>query len=308
VAEKPPVYAEYVALVDVVVVSYNSSEHLRAAVEPVSNDTNSRAIVVDNGSSDGSVESVADLPLAIIRSENLGFAYGCNLGWRAGDAPFVLFLNPDATIDRDSVLRLVRVTEVPAVGAAAPKIVHPDGELHYSQRRFPRLRSLYAQALFLHRAFPESDWSDEVIRTPSAYDAPGSPDWVSGACFMVKRETLEELGGLDEGFFMYWEDTDLCRRLRLRGLDVRYEPEAVAIHVGGASGARSGLVPVLAASRIRYSKKHRSRAGVAAERLGIALGALTHMVVARGGIDMRAGHARALRQAVMPRPAVGARA
>ena len=146
-AEKPPVYAEYVALVDVVVVSYNSREHLRAAVEPVSNDTNYHGIVVDNGSSDGSVDSVADLPLTIIRSENLGFAHGCNLGWRAGEAPFVLFLNPDATIDRNSVLRLVRVTEDPAVGAAAPKIVHPDGGLHYSQRRFPRLRSLYAQAL-----------------------------------------------------------------------------------------------------------------------------------------------------------------
>jgi N-acetylglucosaminyl-diphospho-decaprenol L-rhamnosyltransferase len=297
-----------VALVDVVVVSYNSREHLRAALEPVSNDTSLRGILVDNGSSDGSVESVADLPLTIIRAENLGFAHGCNLGWHSGDAPFVLFLNPDAVIDGDSVLRLVRVTEDPAVGAAAPKIVHPDGELHYSQRRFPRLRSLYAQALFLHRLFPRSGWSDEVIRLPEAYEAPGSPDWVSGACFMVRRETLEQLGGLDEGFFMYWEDTDLCRRLRSLGLDVRYEPEAVAVHVGGASGTRSGLVPVLAASRIRYSKKHRSRAGVAAERLGIALGALTHIVVARGGIDMRAGHARALRQAVTPRPMAGARA
>ena len=122
-AEKPPVYAEYVALVDVVVVSYNSREHLRAAVEPVSNDTNYHGIVVDNGSSDGSVDSVADLPLDVIRSENLGFAHGCNLGWRAGEAPFVLFLNPDATIDRNSVLRLVRVTEEPAVGAAAPEVV-----------------------------------------------------------------------------------------------------------------------------------------------------------------------------------------
>jgi N-acetylglucosaminyl-diphospho-decaprenol L-rhamnosyltransferase len=298
-----------VALVDVVVVSYNSRDHLRAAVEPLSAVSDLRAIVVDNGSTDGSVESVSDLPLTIVRSgTNGGFAHGCNLGWRAGEAPFVLFLNPDAAIDPESVLRLVRAVEDSAVGAAAPKIVHPDGELHYSQRRFPRLRSLYAQALFLHRLFPRAGWSDEVIRTQEAYAAPGSPDWVSGACVLVKRPALEELSGLDEGFFMYWEDTDLCRRLRSLGFAVRYEPDAVAVHVGGASGARSELVPVLAASRIRYSRKHRTRLGVAAERAGIALGALTHMVVARGGLDMRAGHARALRQAVARRPIVGARA
>jgi N-acetylglucosaminyl-diphospho-decaprenol L-rhamnosyltransferase len=298
-----------VALADVVVVSYNSRAHLRAAVAPLAEVREFRVIVVDNDSADGSVESVSELPLTIVRSgTNGGFAHGCNLGWRAGEAPFVLFLNPDAAIDPESVLRLVRVVEDPAVGAAAPKILRPDGGLHYSQRRFPRLRSLYAQALFLHRLFPRADWSDEVIRTQEAYAAPGSPDWVSGACVMVKRSALKELDGLDEGFFMYWEDTDLCRRLRTFGFGVRYEPGAVAVHVGGASGARSELVPVLAASRIRYSKKHRTRLGVAAERAGIALGALTHMVVTRGGLDMRAGHARALRQAVTRGPIVGARA
>jgi N-acetylglucosaminyl-diphospho-decaprenol L-rhamnosyltransferase len=297
------------ALVDVVVVSYNSRDHLRAAVAPLSAVSDLRVIVVDNGSADGSVESVSDLPLTILRAgRNGGFAYGCNLGWRAGKAPFVLFLNPDAAIDPESVLRLARVAEDAAVGAAAPKIVRPDGGLHYSQRRFPRLRSLYAQALFLHRLFPRADWSDEVIRTHEAYAAPGSPDWVSGACVLVKRSALDELDGLDDGFFMYWEDTDLCRRLRTLGFGVRYEPEAVAVHVGGASGARSELVPVLAASRILYSKKHRTGLGVAAERTGIALGALTHMIVARGGLDMRAGHARALRQAVARKPIVGARA
>jgi N-acetylglucosaminyl-diphospho-decaprenol L-rhamnosyltransferase len=298
-----------VALVDVVVVSYNSRDHLRAAVEPLTAVADLQVIVVDNASADGSVESVSDLPLTIVRSgTNGGFAHGCNLGWLAGEAPFVLFLNPDASIDARSVLRLVRVVEDPAVGAAAPRIVRPDGGLHFSQRRFPSLRSLYAQALFLHRLFPRARWSDEVIRTQEAYAGPGSPDWVSGACVMVRRSALEQIEGLDEGFFMYWEDADLCRRLRTLGLGVCYEPDAVAVHVGGASQARSELVSVLAASRIRYSKKHRTRLGVVAERAGIALGALTHMVVARGGLDMRAGHARALRQAVAREPIVGARA
>jgi N-acetylglucosaminyl-diphospho-decaprenol L-rhamnosyltransferase len=296
-----------VALVDVVVVSYNSRAHLRACVGPLAVTENLRVVVVDNRSTDGSAESVADLPLEIIAAEtNEGFARGCNIGWRVGEAPFVLFLNPDAAIDPESVLRLARIVDSSQVGAVAPKIVHPDGALHFSQRRFPHLSSLYAQALFLHRIFPHANWSDEVIRTREAYAAPGSPDWVSGACVMVKRSTLEEVNGLDENFFMYWEDTDLCRRLRSHGLEIRYEPAAVAVHVGGASAPRAELLPVLAASRIRYSRKHRTGIGVAAERLGIALGALTHIIISRGGVDVRAGHARALRQAVSKEPVVGA--
>jgi GT2 family glycosyltransferase len=294
---------------DVVVVSYNSRAHLRAAVEPLAAVPELRVIVVDNASTDGSADSVAELPLTLIRSEtNRGFAGGCNLGWRAGEAPFVLFLNPDASIEQESIGRLVRVLDDSRVGAAGPKIVRPGGDLHFSQRRFPRLRSLYAQALFLHRLFPRADWSDEVIRAREAYAEPGSPDWVSGACVMVRRSALEALGGFDERFFMYWEDTDLCQRLRTLGLGVRYEPRAVAAHVGGASAPRAELTPVLAASRMLYSRKYRSRAGVAVERLGIALGAITHLLVARGGIAARAGHLRALCLAVARDPFVGARA
>jgi N-acetylglucosaminyl-diphospho-decaprenol L-rhamnosyltransferase len=298
-----------VALVDVVVVSYNSRAHLRACVAPLAEAEDIRVLVVDNCSTDGSVASIADLPVEVIEARtNGGFAHGCNLGWGVGEAPFVLFLNPDAAIDAESIQRLARVVADPHVGAAAPKIVHPDGALHYSQRRFPHLRSLYAQALFLHRLFPRAGWSDEVVRTKESYAAPGSPDWVSGACFMVRRSTLEELNGLDESFFMYWEDTDLCRRLHSLGLEIRFEPTAVAVHVGGASAPRAELLPMLAASRIRYSRKHGKTIGVAAERLGIAFGALTHMVVSRGGLEMRVGHARALRKAISREPAVGARA
>jgi len=298
-----------VGLIDVVVVSYNSRSHLRACVAPLVEADDLRVVVVDNCSTDGSAASIADLPVEVVSAEtNEGFARGCNVGWRVGEAPFVLFLNPDAAIDPDSVRRLARVVEIPSVGAVAPKIVHPDGALHFSQRRFPHLRSLYAQALFLHRLFPRADWSDEVIRMKEAYAAPNSPDWVSGACFMVRRSTLEELDGLDESFFMYWEDTDLCRRLRSLGLEIRFEPTAVAVHVGGASAPRAELLPVLAASRIRYSRKHSTSIGVAAERLGIAFGAVTHMIISSGGLEMRAGHARALRQAISRDPVVGARA
>jgi N-acetylglucosaminyl-diphospho-decaprenol L-rhamnosyltransferase len=281
--------------IDVVVVSYNSRAELRECVEPLAGVDEIHIVVVDNASNDGTLDAVADLPVERIALErNRGFGHGCNVGWRVGRAPYVLFLNPDARIDGGSLGRLVTVLEgTPAAGAAAPRITHVDGTLDYSQRRFPRLRSTYARALFLHRVFPEAPWVDELVRESAAYAEPGSPDWVSGACMLVRRSALEDLGGFDDGFFMYCEDIDLCRRLREAGHDLLFEPAAAVVHEGGASAPRASLLPVLAASRLRYAAKHSSALVATLERLGIALEGLTHVVISRGGRAMRAGHARA---------------
>ena len=196
----------------------------------------------------------------------------------------------------------MRVLEQQAdVGAVAPRIVHSDGELDYSQRRFPRLRSTYARALFLHRVFPAATWTDELVRDPQAHAEPSHPEWVSGACLLVPRSVLEELNGFDEGFFMYCEDIDLCRRLRAAGHSLVYEPQALVAHEGGASAPRASLLPVLAASRIRYATKHRSSLAAFLERGGVALEALTHLVISKGGRPVRAGHARSLLLAVTNR-------
>lgn len=287
--------------VDVVVVAYNSRSHLRAAVEPLTKDDRVAVVVVDNASADGCLETVADLDIRTIRLDrNGGFAHGCNTGLREGEAPYVLFLNPDAVIEPGSVLRLASVLEEePGVGAVAPKIVDSEGRVDISLRRFPRARSTFAQALFLHRFFPRAPWVDEVVREPSMYERPGSPDWVSGACLMLRRTQLEQLGGWDQGFFLYCEDIDLCRRVRATGLQVRFDPSAVAVHEGGASHPRAELLPVLAASRIRYAAKHGGLAASTLERAGVALGAFTHMLVGRGAAARR-GHARALATALRP--------
>jgi N-acetylglucosaminyl-diphospho-decaprenol L-rhamnosyltransferase len=285
--------------VDVVVVSYNSEAHLRGCVEPLAGLPGVSVVVVDSASGDASLERVADLDVDTVPlAENRGFAHGCNAGWRRGSAPYVLFLNPDARIGVDALERLGAVLdENAAVGAVAPRILEADGSLDYSLRRFPRLRTTYAQALFLHRFFPRADWSDEVVRDPSAYKRRWSPDWVSGACLLVRRDALEALGGLDEGFFLYCEDIDLCRRLRNAGYDVRFEPEAEAVHEGGASTPRADLLPVLAASRIRYARKHQPSGVALVERVGVGLGALTHAFVTRGGAAARRGHLRGLARA-----------
>lgn len=286
-------------LVDVVVVSYNSRERLRPCVEPLAGIAGVRVIVVDNASPDASLDAVRDLPLTLIQlARNGGFAHGVNAGWRAGSAPYVLLLNPDARVDGHSLGALVRVLEQePSVGAVAPRIVRTDGSLDYSQRRYPRLRSTYARALFLHRLFPRAPWTDELVRDHRLYAERGTPDWVSGACILVRRQVLEGLDGFDEGFFMYSEDVDFCMRLRSAGHELVFEPAATVEHEGGASAPRAHLLPVLAASRVRYATKHRSRAATFLERVGVGLEALTHAVVGRGGRAARTGHARALLQA-----------
>jgi N-acetylglucosaminyl-diphospho-decaprenol L-rhamnosyltransferase len=282
--------------VDVVVVSYNSRDRLRGCVEPLMNLKDVFVTVVDNASSDRSLDVVADLPVRTIPAgRNGGFAFGCNLGWRAGSAPYVLFLNPDARIDGQSIELLAAVLdEDHDSGAVGPKILEPDGSIAPSQRRFPRLRSTYSQAFFLHLAFPESTWADELVRGESHYTRRASPDWVSGACLMVRRSLLERLHGFDEEFFLYCEDKDLCQRIRDVGYDVIYEPAAVATHEGGASAPPEHVLPVLAASRVRYARKHRGSLPAFLERLGVAIGAMTRIVAS----GRRRAHARSFRAAL----------
>jgi N-acetylglucosaminyl-diphospho-decaprenol L-rhamnosyltransferase len=263
-----------------------------------------RVLVVDNASDDGTVDVLRSLPVETIALEtNGGFARGCNVGTEAGSNPYVLFLNPDARLEPAALEGLASVLDVDErAGAVAPKIVEPDGSLDFSLRRFPRLRSGLAQALFLHRIFPTAPWVDEVIRDPSNYEAGHAVDWVSGACVLVRRSLLEAIGGFDESYFHYSEDVDLCKRIWESGHEVRYVPTAVAEHEGGGSLPRTGLLPILAASRIRYAEKHDSALGAGLVRGVVALGALTHVIVARSGAARR-GHLRALGVALKPLPA-----
>lgn len=290
--------------VDVIVVSYNSADHLRASVTRLTRLDGANVVIVDSASTDESVSSVADLPVTLVQlTENLGFAHGCNAGARLGDATYVLLLNPDATLDERSLERMVAAADAdPRIGAVAPRIEEPDGTLDWSQRRFPRLRSTFAQACFLHRFFPLAPWTDELVRDTAAYERAASPEWASGACLLVRRAALDQLGGLDEGFFLYCEDMDLCRRLRNAGFDIRFEPEAVAVHIGGASAPRTALLPVLAASRVRYARKHQPGHVALLERLGVVVGGLTHAIVTRGGRAARRGNLRAATRALAPRP------
>lgn len=264
--------------VDVVVVSYNSSSTLPGCVEPLTGVPGVAVTVVDNASSDGSAETVAGLPLRLVRApRNGGFSYGCNLGVREGRAPYVLLLNPDARIDLPTLAVLIRaLSSEPRLGVVGPRLIAEDGRLAWSQRRFPRLRSTFARAFFLHHVLPRARWVDELIRDPAAYGRAGEPDWLSGACLLVRRTALEGVGGFDEGFFLYSEDVDLFRRLREAGWRARFEPSAVVRHVGGASAPRHRTERIAAQSRVRYARKHHGLLVAVVEATGVALEGLTH--------------------------------
>jgi GT2 family glycosyltransferase len=290
--------------VQAVVVAYNSARTLRACVAPLAAMEGVGVIVVDNASPDDSLGAVAGLPVTTVRStRNRGFAAGCNLGVAHASAPYVLLLNPDARIAAPALDALAAVLDADAtVGIAAPRILEQDGSLAHSQRRFPRRRSTFAQALFLHRLWPRAAWTDELVRDPAAYEVAGSPEWVSGACMLVRRSTLEALGGLEERYFLYCEDIDLCARMHHAGFSVRFVPEAVVHHEGGASRPREELLALYARNRVRYARAHGGRAAAATEAVGVALGHVTHALAALARPAHRRGHLRAVGAALSPMP------
>jgi N-acetylglucosaminyl-diphospho-decaprenol L-rhamnosyltransferase len=282
--------------VDVVVVAYNSNATLRACVAPLAADPSIHVTVVDNRSPDDPAHALDGQPVTLIRADrNGGFGSGCNLGARGGRAAWILFVNPDAVIGVAALQQLVAMGESDTtIGLVGPRIVDPDGTLDWTRRRFGRLRSSYAQAFYLHRVLPRATWTDEVERDPDVYEHDGPAEWLSGACMLVRRSAFEAVGGFDEGFFMYCEDMDLCRRLRYDGYEIRFAAHAVARHVGGTSAPRAQLRPVLAASRVRYARKHDGRARAALAQIAVALYEVTHALGALGRPSIRAGHVAAL--------------
>jgi N-acetylglucosaminyl-diphospho-decaprenol L-rhamnosyltransferase len=287
--------------VDVVVVAHASRDTLRTCIAPLAGAPDVTVIVVDTASADPAFDTIEDLPgVELVHAErNGGFAYGCNLGTARGTAPYVLLLNPDAALEADELAKLVAVLDGDVgVGLVAPRIVDEEGELQRSVRRFPRLSSALSKALLLHRVWPDAAWSDDLVHSAAAYDHAWDPEWVSGACMLVRRSELEALGGLDEGFFMYAEDTDLCWRIWDRGHRVRFEPAAVVVHGGGHSAPRSQLRTADVRSHIRYVLLREGAPAARRVALAVALDELTHLVLRARRPGYARGHRAGLRAAL----------
>ena len=240
----------------VVVVSFEAGEALLAALASLRAHASIplRVVVVDNASTDGSVEAVRrshPAALVIANPENVGFARACNQGWRASEAPHVLFLNPDAEVGPGALEALVRVLEErPDVGAVGPRTRSPDGTIQVSTGPDLTLASEWAQRRLV-RGVARRD-PRAVAEAEARHAREHEPDWVSGACLLVRRAALEAVGGFDERFFLYEEDADLCRRLRLAGWRVVFTPAAEVRHRLGHSMAKAPR-----RARLEYERSHR---------------------------------------------------
>ena len=218
----------------IIIVNWNTAVPLKNCLTSITDAA--EIIVVDNASADDSVAMVAhDFPrVRLIRnSENAGFARANNQGWRASAHEFVLFLNSDTRVPPDALRQLVEFMRAHSdAGACSPRLARAD----HSTQPFAfggdptpayLLRRGFAR-LILHRTL--HDWE---TREPQAVD------WVSGACLLARRDALEQVSGWDEKFFMYFEDSDLCLRLRRAGWKIFYNPRVTITHLGGASLAQN---------------------------------------------------------------------
>lgn len=252
-----------------VIVNYNSGEELGIALRSIAAEmigTAWEAVVVDNASSDGS-ESAAEAygpPVRLIRNvENVGFGRGVNQAVRATSAPLVLIQNPDCRLLPGAVATLREELEAHRdCAVAGPRILDPDGAVQGSARGDPDiLTGLFGRTGPLRRLLPGTRLSARNVVTDAAIRS-GQPsavvDWVSGACMLVRRDAFDAIHGFDERYFLYWEDADLCRRMRGRGLHVRYVPGATAVHRVGQSSrtAQAGSVRAFHASAYRYYATH----------------------------------------------------
>ena len=262
--------------VGAVVVSYNSAAYLPDCVRSLRSEGLTDVVVVDNASSDGSVDAVraADAGVRVVQTgANLGFGAAANRGVADCSGDYVLVLNPDTVVEPGTVKALSEALDRdPGLAVVGPRMENPDGTVYPSVRRFPDLPVAFGHA-FLGLVWPANPYTRNYRMLDWNHDRPVSDvDWVGGACFLVRRTAFDVVAGFDEAYFMYVEDVDLCWRLGRAGWRIGYEPAGRVVHVlGGSSrqapyrmiaehhrsllrfvsktseGPRRGLVPLVAA-------------------------------------------------------------
>jgi len=249
--------------VSAILVNYNAGRELALALGSIADELSGHsweAIVVDNASSDGSAETVAAFaPRArVVRNrENVGFARGVNQGLASSSAPFVLIMNPDCRLAPGAFAALrTELEKSPACAIVGPRILDPDGSVQGNARGDPDMfTGLFGRNTLLRRVLPDLAVSKRnVISDVAVGDGHSSVivDWLSGACMLARRDALAVVGGFDERYFLYWEDADLCRRLRARGYHVRYVPGATAVHRVGHSSRRAKAAAIRAFHESAY--------------------------------------------------------
>ena len=261
--------------ISIIVVSYNTRAMtlnclaaLDAALE--GDGVAAEIFVVDNGSADGSAAAVRGAfpgVRVIENARNAGFGAANNQAMRSAGGEFVLLLNSDAFVRPGAIGAMVRcLRDHPEAGAVGPRLLNGDGSLQRSCYKFPGPGRAAAEGLLLTAAFP----NHRRLGDYRAWDHAGGREvgFVIGACLLLRRAALDEVGMFDEDFFLYAEETDLCYRLRRAGWAVRFTPEAEVVHLNGGSGKAQPdrVFEEFQRGQERFVRKHHGRAGLAVYR------------------------------------------
>ena len=250
----------------VVIVAYNSAQDIVRLLESLPASVaglTSQTFVVDNGSTDATVELVRGFPgvnCVPVRA-NLGYAGAINVARRvAGEYRSLLVLNPDLALEPGAVRQMFTALSNPGTGIVVPRLVDLDGHCLPSLRREPTLMRAVGDGLLGNRLSGRPGWLSEIVREKSAYASRHCVDWATGAALLISAACDRSVGQWDERFFLYSEETDYAARARAAGFRVEYLPTAVARHRGGGSGQSRALTALMAVNRVRYMEKHGSRA------------------------------------------------
>ena len=286
-----------------VVVTYNSAHHVAALLDSLPEafgDLTYSVVVVDNDSTDGTPELLARRSdCDLVRALNDGYAAGINRAVDASpDASTILILNPDAALDPNAVPRMLEVLRRrPGVGVVAPRVREEDGSLSPTLRRAPTLGRVGGLSFTGLPAFTER------IENPSEYESEHEVDWAVGAILLVDRRCFDALGGLDESYFLYSEETDFSLRARDAGWATVYTPHAGAMHVGGGSGESASTHTMKMLNRIRL---YRRRTGEVRGWLYFGMAVLVEFRRAVLGHSMSWTTVRALLRPSLRPPQLGA--
>lgn len=226
---------ESVPAVAVVVVTYDALPWIERSLESV---RGIPTVVVDVGSTDGTLDVVRERfpTVQVLETENRGLGAGWNAGIGTTSSRYVLLLNADAWLVGGALDRLVAFADAaPAAALVAPKLVNPDGSLQRSVRGFPTVWRLATEYFFLRKLAPWSRSLNAFYAGGFDHDEVRSVEWVMGACMLVRRGAIDEVGLLDEDFFLFSEETDWCFRFHRAGREVIFIPAAQCVHVGGAA-------------------------------------------------------------------------
>jgi len=253
----------------IIIVNYNTKDLLETCLKSISQNTHNilyEIVVVDNHSKDSSVQMIeGEFPDArlIKNKSNNGYSKANNQGINISQGRYILLLNSDTEVSNDALNKAVKfMDDNSEIGICGLKLLNADGSIQLSCRSFPTFSTaIFNRYSIITRLFPDNKFSREYLLSDWDHKSIMDVDWVSGACMLIRREVIDKIGLLEEKFFMYSEDVDLCYRAKENGWRIVYYPLSEVIHYIGKSSEKKPFLSIFERhkSMYLYYKKHYSR-------------------------------------------------